>query len=160
MHALYENIVAFECMMRFWERQIRQGNYARFPKLQERNPTIHGKYADHISDFIENSKDRFGDGGGPLQHFPSPFEFQIESVPEDLQMELIEIQDSGELRAKFRKVGDTEDATVVDFYRRCVKAPGILTNAKNVACTFGSTYLCKSVVTNEIHKKSHEMSSF
>ena len=63
VHVLYEHILAFQCAMRFWESQVRQGNVAHFLTLQERNPTIHGKYADPISDIIENFKDRFGDGG-------------------------------------------------------------------------------------------------
>ena len=97
----------------------------------------------------------------PLKTFSSTFECQIESVPEDLQMELIEIQNSGELRAKFGEVEDTGDATVVDFYRGYVKAPGILINVKKVACVFGSTYMCESLFSQmKYTTKSHEMSSF
>ena len=69
--------MAFQCMMPFWESQVREEKFAHFPTLQERNPTIHGKYADNTSDIYDNFKDRCGDDGDHhmlFNTFSSPFE--------------------------------------------------------------------------------------
>ena len=73
--------------------------------------------------------------------FTWPFEFEIEETPEILQLELIDLQTSTELKHIFRRIYKLQ------FYSEYVEE-GKLLNLKQmatrVAAAIGPTYLCES----------------
>ena len=84
--------------------------------------------------------------------FASPFEFEVEAAPENLQMELIELQGTSQLKQKFK------ETDIIQFYQQYVKDdgsyPGLVQHAKKICCMFGSTYLCESLFSKMKYAKS------
>ena len=84
--------------------------------------------------------------------FASPFEVEVETAPEELQMELTELQGSSELKLKYR------DNDIIQFYKLYLmddgSYPGLVQHAKEMCCMFGSTYLCESLFSKMKHTKS------
>ena len=69
-----------------------------------------------------------------------PFSVDVNSAPHELQMEIIELQSSDMLKAKFDSV------PIANFYKEYVPKstyPHLHDNAKRVMCMFGSTYCCE-----------------
>ncbi len=107
VNVMYEQVVAFQCMLRLWKTQLDQGNLAHFPTLQEQQPADVSMYATFIGDLQVQFNDRFQDMH--CQHenfklFASSFDVEVEAAPEELQMELIELQSSGALKLKCKEM--------------------------------------------------------
>ena len=75
--------------------------------------------------------------------FTSPFDVDVESALSEVQMELIDLQCSNELKSRFDAVGHA------DFWRKHIlpakHLPGLVDNAMRTVATFGSTYCCEQL---------------
>ena len=67
----------------------------------------------------------------------------VESVPSEVQMELIDLQCSDELKSHFAAVGHA------DFWRKHIlptkRFPGLVDNAMRTVAAFGCTYCCEQL---------------
>lgn len=83
----------------------------------------------------------------------NPFLVVVDSAPEDLQLELIELQCDDDLRAFFEKV---KEENIETFYQKLdkTKFENIRTMAKRMLVIFGSTYICEQTFSGMKHKKS------
>ena len=84
----------------------------------------------------------------------------VGSVPESLQMELIELQCNELLKNKF----NLDDVSVIDFYRKHLflsgKFPNLVQHTKKMTSLFGSTYVCEHLFSKtEALKESVENKS-
>ena len=78
-----------------WEHQLQQCNYAHFPNLQERQPADPFTFVTTLRELKVEFASRFADFllySGDLNLFGTPFNVDVGSVPQNLQMELIELQ--------------------------------------------------------------------
>lgn len=142
---LLQHITAFQNKLRLWISQLERGNYIHFPKLAENSPRCGTSYVQVLRDLQEEFLSRFADVKKHKENFDvfgNPFTVEVDSAPELLQMELIDIQANNELRAKF----DSE--SLDQFYRKYLDDehfPALFTLAKKMACIFGSTYRCEQL---------------
>ena len=63
-------------------------------------------------------------------------------IPEDIQMEVIELQCNDELKKKF------DDSSVYQFYKKHVSVtvyPKLSAHARKMMVVFGSTYVCEQL---------------
>ena len=83
--------------------------------------------------------------------FALPFSVDVNSAPHELQMEIIELQSSDTLKAKFDSV------RISNFYKEYVPQstyPHLHDNAKRVMCMFGSTYSCEQIFSKMNYTKN------
>ncbi|XP_051815716.1 general transcription factor II-I repeat domain-containing protein 2B-like [Acanthochromis polyacanthus] len=72
--------------------------------------------------------------------FETPFNVQPSDVPDNLQMEIIELQNNNELKAKYNNL------SLLDFYKLYVRAedfPILRRHSLKFASLFGTTYRCE-----------------
>jgi hypothetical protein len=85
--------------------------------------------------------------------FSSPFNIDVETVPDELQMELIDLQNDTDLRNKFQNVD------MHSFYQKYIsleKFPRLGAHAKQIMTLFGSTYVCEQLFSAmKIIKSDH-----
>ena len=86
-----------------------------------------------------------------FSYFAAVFDVEICDSPENLQMELIELQSSSELKSRFREV------PLLEFYQHYLtpqRFPSIVKHAKEVAVLFGSTYVCEQLFSKMNYVKA------
>ncbi len=100
------------------------------------------KYTDLLSNLLEQFDVRFTDFEvlqPQFRLFSMPFAVEIDSVPEELQMELVELQCDTLLKQKYAEVEISEFYTFLSRER----FPKLLTAAARIIAMFGSTYTCE-----------------
>ncbi|KAK0144405.1 General transcription factor II-I repeat domain-containing protein 2A [Merluccius polli] len=83
--------------------------------------------------------------------FATPFNVQPSDVPDNLQMEIIELQNNNELKAKYNNL------SLLDFYKLYVRAedfPILRRHALKFASLFGTTYRCPVLFKTDSCKDS------
>ncbi len=118
--ALYSHIKAFEVKLKLWGHQLNNKNYTHFETRKQVmrefegfdfNVETHLKLIQYlIIEFQERFID-FRNHKFQVELFTDPFNVNAYESPEDLQMELIEIQSNDSLKAKFPKISS------IDFYQ-------------------------------------------
>ncbi|KAI6651124.1 General transcription factor II-I repeat domain-containing protein 2B-like isoform X1 [Oopsacas minuta] len=117
INVLYEHIYAFEVKLQLWELQLKESNCIHFPILRSHQPYDVSCYAEFISDLKDQFNTRFADMDKHrkyFSYFAAVFDVEICDAPENLQMELIELQSSSELRSRFR------DVPLLEFYQHYI----------------------------------------
>lgn len=140
-------VKAFECKLLLWENQFRQKKCAHFSRLAAFNlsTAAYGQYAAALAGLREEFQQRFKDVRAcenELLVFSAPFTIDIADVPEELKMELIELQCDDSLRSKF------SITTPVDFWRGVSTTsmfPALVQQALRITSLFGSTYSCEQL---------------
>ncbi|KAI6652917.1 General transcription factor II-I repeat domain-containing protein 2A-like [Oopsacas minuta] len=154
INVLYEHIYAFEVKLQLWELQLKESNCINFPTLRSHQPCDVSCYAEFISDLKDQFNTRFADMDKHCKYFSyfaAVFDVEICDAPENLQMELIELQSSSELRSRFR------DVPLLEFYQHYItpqRFPSLMKHAKEVAVLFGSTYVCAQLFSKMKYIKS------
>ncbi|KAK7893162.1 hypothetical protein WMY93_022314 [Mugilogobius chulae] len=115
---MYDSVRAFKVKLNLWETQLQQKNHAHFPACQnmmtrttaasqfptkhfvEKLSTLRAEFTRRFTDF-ERQKFNF-------EMFSNPFSIDPEKAPENLQMELIELQCDSALKSKYETVGRVE----------------------------------------------------
>ncbi|KAI7800955.1 putative general transcription factor II-I repeat domain-containing protein 2-like [Triplophysa rosa] len=141
----YDCIRAFEMKLDLWATQLSQGNPAHFPTLK----SVHTA---HDKDNMDKYKEKIFGLQNEFQHrfqvfselekefslFRSPFTASARDVPEELQLELIELQCNTSWKDKFATV------TVDIFYQHLGPTfPKMTGFASKILSMFGTTYLCE-----------------
>ena len=123
-----------------------------FPNLDSTNyqtsvQKLCDELAKRLTDLIQNEI--------KLKLLAQPFDLVVEDCPDDLQMELIELQADMETKRKY------SENSLVDFYKIyvCEKYPNLSPHAKRMTFFVGSMNCCEQFFSkNEAHQKQIEKS--
>ncbi len=147
--AAYESVKAFSTKLRLWKTQLSAKNLSHFTtcgSLVEEGIAFNGdEYAFAVENLLQEFDQRFADFKArrdTFQLFADPFSADVESVPNFLQMELIDLS---ELKTKFREAQGNADKTA-QFLRELPPCfPELSKVFSWLMCLFGSTYLCEKL---------------
>jgi hypothetical protein len=147
---LNDKIRGFEQKLLLWRNQLTANNVSHFKHLAKENALTAGKYVKYIDMLIEEFDMRFKMFKNEktacfLKMFSSPFNIDVNLIPEMFQMEVINIQSNSDLKNVFFSVG------IHDFYRLYVNSesfPLLIQNAKQMMSLFGSTYVCEQIFSS------------
>ena len=116
---MWRYILAFETKLQLWEYQLDKENYVHFPTLEESKPTIGSNTAFVI--VIQNLRTEFSSRFSDIRSlqnkftlFSTPFDVDVNTIPKKFQTNLITLQCSDELKAKFY----TKGISPLDFYKK------------------------------------------
>ncbi|KAK0132869.1 General transcription factor II-I repeat domain-containing protein 2A [Merluccius polli] len=141
--ALVSNVKAFEAKLKLWQIQLLKGNTVHFPTLQEQKPSVTSEYAAECAKLVHAFGERFQDMKSKVKElniFATPFNVEPADVPDNLQLEIIELQSNDELKAKYNNL------PLLEFYKLYVRSdefPGLRRHALRFASLFGTTYCCE-----------------
>ena len=128
--------MAFERKLSFLKGHIEKSNFKHFPTLQNLQPSDTVLFSQFMGDLIEQFSSRFEDIRShevELNLFATPFTVDVAIAPEDIQMELIDLQSSISLRSKH----SAKDISIVDFYQKYLVEDGNYPNlVENVSSFF------------------------
>ncbi|UYV69004.1 GTF2IRD2 [Cordylochernes scorpioides] len=143
-----DQVNAFKCKLVLWEKQLKNEDLMHFPTCNMYKSSLgetasYQKYAEKVLSLRNEFETRFSDFKsleGKFTLFSSIFSINIESVPNHMQMEVIDIQCDSDLKGKFIEVG------VSEFYKYL---PARFENTRKLAyeimSMFGSTYRCEQL---------------
>lgn len=157
---MYATVKAFKTKLRLWETQMLQENLSHFPCCQTMKEQVAAavfpttQFAEKLGILGADFTRRFADFEAQKSRFEllsNPFAVDMESVPSNLQMELIELQCSDTLKAKYESVGAAEFPRFIHD-----TMPQLRSQAAQTLSMFGSTYLCEQLFSlMKINKNSH-----
>ncbi|XP_077880056.1 general transcription factor II-I repeat domain-containing protein 2B isoform X1 [Ictidomys tridecemlineatus] len=142
---MYDLLRAFLAKLCLWETHLARNNLAHFPtlKLVARHQGDGLNYVPRIAELKTEFQKRLSDFEryeSELRLFSAPFSTGIESVREELQLEVIDLQCNSALKAKYDEVG------VPEFYRHLWSSyPRYRSHCARVLSMFGSTYVCEQL---------------
>jgi len=142
---MYGHIKGFMNKFRLWQVHIQDGNLCHFPTLKETGmrPEKKTEFADQLEKLLNEFLARFKDFKSHehlFEIFSSPFHTDVDKAPADIQMELIDLQERTDLKAKYVEVN------LGDFYRKYLdqdKFPNLRKFMASKTAFSGSTYLCE-----------------
>ena len=143
-HEMYVHVKSFQMKLSLFSRQAGNNKFCHFPLLKEANISgkLAAKYKVQLDTLAVEFDRRFQDFKNLEPQFnilSSPFTTEVDSAPENLQLELLDLQASNDLKEKFKSV------SLPDFYKSL--SDDLFSNLKNFAAKFltlfGSTYICE-----------------
>ncbi|XP_068580201.1 general transcription factor II-I repeat domain-containing protein 2-like [Cebidichthys violaceus] len=144
---MYATVRAFKTKLRLWETQMLQENLSHFPHCQTMKEQLAAfpttQFAEKLGILGADFTRRFADFEAQKSRFEllsNPFAADVENAPSDLQMELIELQSSDTLKAKYESVGAAEFPRFIPD-----TMPQLRSQAAQTLSMFGSTYLCEQL---------------
>ena len=144
VNVMFDRIKAFRCKLTLWANQLADGNLAHFCFLQRVTvkPERLQDYADILSKLLESFSRRFQQFTALEPQFilfATPFTVDAKHVPEEVQMELLDLQCDTVLKEKYTDVG------IPDFYQFLPRDrfPNLFCAASRILAMFGSTYVCE-----------------
>ena len=157
---MYTSVRAFKTKLCLWENQLLQGNTGHFPCCETIKPqfstAICAQFAEKLGVLGVEFSRRFGDFDGQKCRFEllsNPFAVDVEKAPNNLQMELIELQCDDMLKSKYDAVGA---AHFLQFIPDTM--PQLRSQAAQLLSMFGSTYLCEQLLSSmKMTKTSHRI---
>lgn len=144
-HNMYNHIKAFEVKLSLWQSQIAAKNFAHFPSMRDCQVENTAEFVAELKELKEEFNSRFHDfkvNELKLQIFSNPFGVEIDRVPPEYQMELIEIQTDSELQQAFKEL------SLIEFYAKKIcseKFPKVRDNALFCSSLFATTYICEQL---------------
>ena len=154
INQMYDYITAFVNKLRLWETQLINSNFARFPNLGLYKPPNSDKYISAIVSIKTQFESRFYDTKNQKDKFDlfaMPILVDVNTVPHEMQMEIIKLESSNMLKAKYDSV------TIANFFKEYVQKstyPHLFDNAKCLMCMFGSTYCCEQLFSKMNYTKN------
>lgn len=142
---MYGTVCSFLAKLSLWETHLAVNNLARFPTLKSvsRNESDGLIYILRIVELKIEFQERFFDFKryeNELTLFSSPFSINIDSVNEELQMEVIELQCNTVLKTKYDATG------IPEFYKYLSKSyPRYRNHCAKILSMFGSTCVCEQL---------------
>ncbi|XP_070595014.1 general transcription factor II-I repeat domain-containing protein 2-like [Erythrolamprus reginae] len=157
---MYDAVNAFQIKLHLWGIQMQRGNLSHFPCCQTIISQVsnavfsHAYFGDKLNTLHMEFTRRFVKFEGQklnFELFSNPFAIAVERAPAHIQMELIELQCSSTLKAKYDSVGP------VRFSRFIPETmPKLRLQAARMLCMFGSTYVCEHVFSViKVNKSVH-----
>lgn len=144
VHEMQANVRAFKTKLVLFSKQMSDKSFAHFPTLAtlKEAPQHVKKYRKSLDDLHEEFCRRFCDFGKidrALQLVSCPFSQDPETVSQELQLELIDLQCDMVLKDKFNSL------KLDEFYASlsAAKFPNIQKMAQRMLVLFGSTYVCE-----------------
>ena len=103
---MYGHIKSFMNKLRLWHAHIQIANLSHFPTLKEMgmHPEMKTEFADQLEKLFNEFLARFKDFKSHehlFEIFSSPFHTDIDKAPTHIQMELIDLQEKTNLKAKY-----------------------------------------------------------
>ena len=151
---MYVHVKSFQIKLSLFSRQAGNNKFCHFPLLKEAK--ISGELAAKYKVAVEFNI-RFQDLKNlepQLNILSSPFTTEVDSALKNLQLELLDLQVSNDLKEKFKSV------SLPDFYKSL--SDDLSPNLKNFAAKFltlfGSTYMCKQAFSSLKINKSKNRS--
>ena len=147
IQTLFDHIYAFEAKLKIFEKQLLEGNLYHFENLSKQFPPDTGLYAIEIKNLRKEFENRFQDLRSNILNFSifsNPFSLDPIQIPEQYQLELVDLQSNQELKAKYN------DVPLMDFYKMYLSPtefPNLIKHGKMTACLFGSTYICEQLLS-------------
>lgn len=144
IHELFDSLKAFQVKLDLWINQFKKNVTTHFPHLSSCQITNMDKYISALEDMKTQFDSRFIDfrkNEQCLNLFARPFSVSVEDAPEEIQMELIELQCNSILKEKF-------DLGLLEFYSKYVSItdfPKLRNHALKMTSLFGTTYLCEQL---------------
>ncbi|XP_049333458.1 general transcription factor II-I repeat domain-containing protein 2A-like [Astyanax mexicanus] len=144
---LFEAVCAFEMKLNLFATQLKKGNLTHFPTCQEAFAHKNYNWSRHscvLEDLKLAFSARFGqfrNEQATLQLLADPFSVDTETVPGELQLEIIELKCSTAMRTKHREM------PLLEFYQSLDREqfPNLFANAQKWISMFGSTYICEQM---------------
>lgn len=155
-------IKAFKRKLLLFECQLKNNNAQHFPVLfsfSKNKTKDFSKYSNEIKKLIAAFESRFSElvkYDKIFEIFTCPFHVDVNSVPENLQMELIELQCNDEMKHIFASTSK------IDFYNTYITSArysNLRHLAQRVVSAFGSTYLCETFFSRMKYTMSSSRSS-
>ena len=104
VHRLVSTLKSFIKKLKLWIQQLKDQNFAHFSQLGTQKCSRTEDYTTSLEYLLGDFNARFEDVGDleqPLKIFCSPFEVDIIVAPSDVQLELLDLQESEEPKGKF-----------------------------------------------------------
>ena len=145
---MWSYIRAFETKLRLWEIQLGNANYAHFATLQQNKPMSTTLFVSVIRHFGTEFSSRFSNicsRKNNIRLFSTPFDIQVNAVPEKDQMELIELQCSNELKSQFQ----CEHVSLLDSHKKYLDSKrytNLVKHTKKMASYFSGAYACEQLL--------------
>jgi len=142
---MYGHIKGFMNKLRIWQAHIQDANLCHFPTLKGTGMRLEKKteFADQLEILLNEFSARFKDFKSHehlFEIFSSRFHTDVDKAPADIQMELIDLQERTDLKAKHVEMN------LGDFYQKYLdqdKFPKLRKFVASKMALFGSTYLCE-----------------
>ncbi|KAK7134480.1 hypothetical protein R3I93_017791 [Phoxinus phoxinus] len=157
VHDMHTNVKAFKTKLTLFSRQISNNAFTHFPtlatlkeasqhakKYSKSLDVLHREFCRRFSDFEKIEKS--------LQLVSCPLSLDSETAPQELQLELIDLQCDSVLKERF------DSLNVDEFYASLneTKFPNIRKLAQKMLVLFGSTYVCEQTFSvMNINKTRH-----
>ncbi|EGV96861.1 General transcription factor II-I repeat domain-containing protein 2, partial [Cricetulus griseus] len=158
---MYDFIRAFLAKLCLWETHLAKNNLAHFPTLKSVSQSDSDglnyipKIVELKTEFQKRLVGFFKAWENELTLFSSPFSTKIDSVPDELQMEVIDLQCNTVLRTKYDKVG------IPDFYKHLWSSyPKYRSHCAKMLSMFSSTHICEQLFSiMKLSKKEAQQGS-
>ena len=129
---MYGHIKGFMNKLRLWHAHIQNANLFHFPTLKEMGMRLEKKtkFADQLEKLFNKFSAHFKDFKSHehlFEIFSSPFHTNIDKAPVDIQMELINLQERTDLKAKYVEMN------LGDFYRKYLNQDKFSNSRKFIA---------------------------
>ncbi|XP_013908076.1 PREDICTED: general transcription factor II-I repeat domain-containing protein 2-like [Thamnophis sirtalis] len=157
---MYDAVKSFQVKLQLWEAQMQHGNLSDFPCCQTIISQVstavfsHAQFADQLSTLHMEFARRFVEFEAQTFDFgllSNPFSVDVKEAPADIQMELMELQCSDTLKAKYDSVGSAQFARFIPE-----TMPQLRLRAARMLCMFGNTHLCEKVFSViRANKRAH-----
>lgn len=153
VHELFDALKAFEVKLDLWINQFKKNVTTHFPNLSSCQTSNMDKYITALQDLKTQFASRFSDfrkNEINLNLFAHPFNVSVEDAPEEVQMELIELQCNSTLKDKF-------NLGLIEFYSKYIPIsdfPKIRDHALKMTSLFGTSYLCEQLFSRMKNVKS------
>ena len=146
---LHLKVKSFQTKLALFAKQISSKNFAHFPLLKNQSvdATSAKKYNGHMTGLREEFAQRFADFNAMEHEFDlvkSPFSYDVETVADELQIELIDLQADNALKNSFEK------KPLIEFCKSFdpEKFKNVKEFARKIFVLFASTYICEQTFSS------------
>ena len=158
IHEMLRDLTAFCIKLKLLRSHLQKCNYVRFSMVSLLHETFTSPFPrqwalETIDSLIDQFNSRFIEfiaHREEIRLFSNPFDADMDTVPEDMQLEIIDLQADDILRCVLREQG------IVKFYKQlpAQKYEYLRRFARRMITAFGSTYICEQTFSRMKHIKS------
>ncbi|CAM5164836.1 unnamed protein product [Natator depressus] len=160
---MYTQVKAFRHKLVLFESQLMKDCFAHFICCEKFNQDTESRFPTRfaqeiISDLKLQFQKRFSDLGvnaGEIWIFQNPFDCDLEKLPPELQMEVIDLQSNDLLKDKYK------EGNLVEFYK-CLPSDqyaSVKNFVRGLMSVFGTTYVCEKTFSMMKYVKSNHRST-